>query len=268
MKTTINNQIKTQQVYYEKNTKNIYLKVDEETWFPINFQWIPTIKLNTKSNKMKQIFLLPIVVLALLVSSCSHDTIDGSGNLTSEIRNVANFTKVSSEGVFELNITQGASQSVEIIGDDNIMSKVITKVVNNELRLYLDEDNNYRDISLQANITVPVITGLKNSGVGNVLILNVENDTDFNVLNSGSGNISIEGSAKSLSIKNEGTGTFDGFSFYVNDCNVSIEGSGDCRVNCTNNLNVKIEGSGNVYYLGTPTIDVNISGSGQIINDN
>jgi len=43
MKTTNNNQIKTQHVYSEMNTKNIYLKVDKETWLPINFQWIPTI---------------------------------------------------------------------------------------------------------------------------------------------------------------------------------------------------------------------------------
>ena len=29
------------------------------------------------------------------------------------------------------------------------MYKVITKVVDNELRFYLDEDNNYKNISLQ-----------------------------------------------------------------------------------------------------------------------
>lgn len=217
---------------------------------------------------MKQIFFLPMLFLAILASSCSRDTIYGSGDLTSEIRTISTFNKVSSEGVFEVTITQGETQSVEIIADDNIMHKVITKVVNNELRLYLDDNNNYKNTHLQANIIVPVITGLKNSGTGNVLILNVDTDTDFNLLNSGSGDISIEGSAESLTLTNEGSGTFNGFSFNVNDCNVKIEGSGDCKVNCNNYLNVKIEGSGEVFYLGTPTIDVDISGSGQIINSN
>jgi len=217
---------------------------------------------------MKRIFFLLIVLLAILISSCSEDTIDGSGNLTSDIRNVANFRKVSSEGVFELTITQGDSQSVEIIADDNIMSKVITKVFDNELRLYLDEDNNYKNISLQANITVPIINGLKNDGTGNVLILNVDSDTDFNVYNSGTGDISIEGSAKSLTLKNEGDGKFEGFLFSVDDCNIKIEGSGDCNVNCKDYLNVQIEGSGDVYYLGTPTIEADISGSGKVINAN
>ena len=217
---------------------------------------------------MKHIFFLPIVFLAILVSSCSQDSISGSGEMISQSRTVPSFNKVSSEGVFEVTITQGETQSVEIIADDNIMHKVITKVVNNELRLYLDDDNNYKNIHLQANIIEPVITGLKNSGAGNVLILNLDTDTDFNVLNSGSGDISIEGSAESLTLTNEGSGIFNGFSFNVNDCNVKIEGSGDCKVNCDNNLNVKIEGSGNVHYLGTPTIEADISGSGKIVNAN
>lgn len=217
---------------------------------------------------MKHIFFLPIVFLAILVSSCSQDSISGSGEMISQSRTVPSFNKVSSEGVFEVTITQGETQSVEIIADDNIMHKVITKVVNNELRLYLDDDNNYKNIHLQANIIEPVITGLKNSGAGNVLILNLDTDTDFNVLNSGSGDISIEGSAESLTLTNEGSGTFNGFSFNVNDCNVKIEGSGDCKVNCNNNLNVKIEGSGNVHYLGTPTIEADILGSGKIVNAN
>lgn len=217
---------------------------------------------------MKQILFLPILFLAILVSSCSHDTINGSGNLSSEIRTISAFNKVSIEGVFEVTITQGDTQSVEIIADDNIMHKVITRVLNNELRLYLDDDNNYRNISLKANITVPVITGLKNSGAGNVLILNVENGSDFNLFNSGSGDISIEGSAQSLSLKNEGSGTFEGFSFSVYDCNIKIIGSGDCKVHCTNNLNAKIEGSGDVHYLGSPAIEADISGSGKIVNAN
>ena len=272
MKTTSNNQIKTQHVYSENNTKKVYLKVDDETWFPINFQWIPIIKLNNelnlKTNKMKKLVILPLILLSIIISSCSKDSLTGSGELTSELRNVVTFTKISSEGVFEVNITQGDSQTVEIIADDNIMSKVITKVVDNELRLYLDEDTNYKNISLQANITVPVINGLKNSGTGNVLILNVDTNTDFNVYNSGTGDISIEGSAKSLTLKNEGDGTFEGFLFSVDDCNIKIIGSGDCKVNCDDYLNVQIEGSGDVYYLGTPIIEADISGSGKVINAN
>jgi len=125
------------------------------------------------------------------MSSCSDDDlIIGSGNPTSEFRNGLNFSKISAEGVFDITITQGSVQSVEIIADDNIIHKVKTKVVSNELRLYLDDDNNYRGIILEVNIIVPNINNVKNSGVGNITILDVDTIDNFNVYNSGSGDIS------------------------------------------------------------------------------
>lgn len=48
MKNPCINPIKTKQVYSEKNTNNVCLKIDNEKWFPINFQWIPLINLQNK----------------------------------------------------------------------------------------------------------------------------------------------------------------------------------------------------------------------------
>jgi len=203
-----------------------------------------------------------------VVTSCSKDdVIDGSGELISEFRNLDYFTKVKSEGVFEVNIIQGSTQEVEIIADNNVLRKVKTKVVNNELRLYLDK-NSYKDISLIANITVTRLNGLKNSGAGNMYVNDVDEAGEFRINNSGSADIFIEGSATSFNVKNEGSGSIMGYDFLVNDCNVDIDGSGNVEVNCSNNLTVHIDGSGSVYYKGNPTIDADISGSGQVIDDN
>ena len=203
------------------------------------------------------------------VISCSNDDlIIGSGSPISEFRSVSNFSKISSEGVFDITIKQGSVQSVEIIADDNIIHKVKTKVVSNELRLYLDDNNNYRGIILEVNIIVPSINSIKNSGVGNISILDVDTIDNFNVYNSGTGTISIAGAAESLTLENEGSGKFNGFQFNVSTCDVEIIGSGDCEVNAINQLHVDNEGSGDIYYKGSPAIDANISGSGKIINAN
>lgn len=214
---------------------------------------------------MKRIILICILLISL--TACTKDTIAGSGTPTSEFRNVAKFTKVSSEGVFEVTITQGDQQSVEITADDNIIQRVKTEVVDNELRLYLD-DRNYKDISLKANIVSERINGIENTGIGNFVISNVDEVGNFNVYNSGTGNISITGRAESLTVENEGDGMFKGFQFIVSNCNVEIVGSGDCEVQSTNTLIVDIEGSGDVYYKGTPAVEANISGSGKVINAN
>jgi len=215
---------------------------------------------------MKRI-TLPLCVLLMTLTACTKDTIEGSGTPISEFRDVAYFSKVSSEGVFEVTITQGDFQSVEITADDNIIQRVKTEVVDNELRLYLD-DRNYKGISLKANIVAERINGIKNSGIGNVLISNVDEGGNFNVDNSGTGDITIVGNAESLTLRNEGDGTYRGFQFAVSDCDIEIFGSGNCEVHATRSLNVNIEGSGDVYYKGTPSIDVDISGSGQVINAN
>lgn len=216
---------------------------------------------------MKKSIFIVTLLLIITVLSCSKETINGSGTLVSEFRDVATFNKVSSEGVFEVTITESDIQSVEITADNNIMHRVRTEVVNNELRLYLD-NNNYNNISLQATIYVQNINSIKNSGVGNISVFDVTNAENFSVKNTGTGNITILGNAESLSIINEGSGDFYGFDFTVNNCNVDIEGTGDCEVNCSNNLNVQIEGSGNVFYVGYPTINTHISGSGSVINAN
>jgi len=215
---------------------------------------------------MKRI-IISICILLFSTTSCTKDPIVGSGIPISEFRNVADFTKVSSEGVFEVTITQGDFQSVEIIADDNLIHRVKTEVVDNELRLYLD-NREYKNISLKANIVVERINGIKNTGVGNIIISNIDESGNFNVYNSGTGNISLEGSGESLTLENEGTGMFKGFQFVVSNCIAEIVGSGDCEVNSTNTLNVVIEGSGDVFYKGSPVIEVTISGSGKVINAN
>ena len=208
------------------------------------------------------------MTLALLILSCSKETLNGSGTLVSESRNVEYFNKVSSEGIFEVTITQGAQQSVEVTADNNIISHIRTRVVNNELRLYLDNDNNYSNLTVQIDLVVTSLNGLKNSGIGNIYATNIVEDGSFSIYNTGTGSINIEGASSSLDLVNEGSGYIFGFDFMVNDCAIEIEGSGDVEVNCSNSLDVLIEGSGNVYYKDFPTINVSITGSGEVINYN
>jgi len=268
------NSIKAKHVYSEKKQNTVYLKQNNKTWFPINFQWIPVVKLNNelnlKTNKMKNLIILPILALLVFTTSCSNndDTVFGSGNLISETRTVDQFTKIKSEGIFEVTVTQGASQSIEITADNNIIDLVKTSVNSNELKLYLDEDYNYNGITIQANITVTSLNSLRNFGAGDMYVHNIDNISVFIIENEGSGNIEIDGVSNSLTIQNQGSGDILSFDFIVNNCEIVIEGSGDVEITCSNNLDVNIEGSGNVYYKGTPSINTAISGSGSVLNAN
>lgn len=210
---------------------------------------------------------LGIASVILLASCTDDDKINGSGNMVTETRAVSEFTKVSSEGVFEVNITEEDTQSVEVTADNNIMPYVNTNVSSNQLGLSL-KDGNYSNITLSADIKLVDLNGITNSGTGNINAFNVDEEGEFSVLNSGTANITIQGESDSLEVMNEGTGDFKGYDFQVNSCQIENIGSGDIQVNCTESLDIKITGSGNVYYKGHPSINVNISGSGKVIDAN
>ena len=70
---------------------------------------------------MKNIIILSALFLLSLFTSCTDEPILGSGNVVSEFRSVPTFTKVRSTGNFEVNITQGTNESLEIIADDNVI---------------------------------------------------------------------------------------------------------------------------------------------------
>ena len=213
---------------------------------------------------MKKLFFIPLMTL-FLFSSCSDDNFVGSGQLVSEIRTVDLFTKIKSEGVFEINIVQGSEQFLEITANENIIHRVLTKVVDNELRLYL-EDGNYSGLDLSANITVTALDKLSNSGTGDIIASSISNASSLEIKNSGTGNIEMQGTANTLELKNEGSGEFNGFDFSTSNCIVNTIGTGDCEVFCDDDLNVKIVGTGDVYYKGQPIIEADITGSGKLIH--
>lgn len=214
---------------------------------------------------MKNLIIISIVSLMTIMSSCTKDEqIFGSGRIVSEYRNVNEFFQINSSGIFDINIAQGEVQSVEVMADDNIVHEVRTEVFNNELRLYLDE-NQVRGVTLKVNITVKNLDAIKNSGTGNIVANYIQTDESFSVYNSGTGNIEINGSAKSLILNTQGSGNFSGFDFAVEAVKVKNRGSGSVEVFCSKSLEASISGSGNVYYKGNPSINISTSGSGNFI---
>lgn len=215
---------------------------------------------------MKKI-ILTLTLITVMLSGCSKDTIEGSGDTQSEFRSVAHFNKVSSEGTFEVTITQGNEQSLEIIADDNIIHRVISKVTDGKLKLYL-QDGNYNNIHLQANITVTELTEVKNSGVGNMYVFDTNEVQNFKAMNSGTADIFLQGSCNHLDMNNNGSGNIYAFEMLSDNCKIYNEGAGEIEVNCTSNLDITIVGSGNVHYIGAPQIVASVEGSGEIINEN
>lgn len=235
-------------------------RLSKRTYAAVGFNWLPF----KNYNRINIWFSLALLlVLAQLTSCDKDDDFTGSQRLTTEIRQVDVFTRLKNTGVFDVTITQGASQSVEITANDNIMGRVKTDVVNGQLKLELS-DGNYKDITVTANIVVEQLNGLENSGVGSIVASNIDSN-NFTVSNSGDAEITISGIANKLDCFNEGAGDVHGFDFSVNEAELEIIGSGSIEINCANTLDAKINGSGDIFYKGDPSVQSEIKGSGEII---
>lgn len=232
--------------------------------------------------------ILVLVALFTFTTSCIHpftNCIHGSGSAVDEQRNVGSFTKVNSEGSFNVFIALGNECDVVVSAPKNIIDYIKTSVSNNELTIETkrgrcinsdDKVNIYVtvktlekiDLSGSGNISTDSISTsnitLNISGSGNIDSKLFANYIDAKV--SGSGSINLAGQNNESEMKITGSGKINAFDMPQNKVFATITGSGDMYLNVGTLLNVKITGSGDVHYIGSPQVTTHISGSGDVVS--
>ena len=209
-----------------------------------------------------------------------------SGVQTTQNRTTESYDAVNAGGSFKVVLVSGKEGTITIQGDENIITHIVTEVTNNELQISFEKNLSitYRS---EITITVPVeaISGITFAGSGDVVSKTTLNATNFNVKLSGSGDvdiavnatkvsatlagsgdINISGKTTELEAKVVGSGDIDCGKLASENATVTVSGSGDLKVNCTNNLEAKVTGSGTVKYKNKPaTMNKTVAGSGEII---
>lgn len=238
---------------------------------------------------MKKIICISAFMLLIAAQySCNGQRVNGSGNVTTETRNVGDYSKVKLKGSMDIEFTQGPAQAAVVEAEDNIIQYVRLEVHGDELVVDLKDH-----ISLKSNkgirvrLTAPDVTELALSGSGNLHITNtLQNDEpvrlklsgsgniegavnspEVNASSAGSGNIKLAGETKNLDISLAGSGNFEGDDLHSENAEVSIAGSGNVNVHASVKLEAKIAGSGDVRYKGNPSVSSKIAGSGSVHKD-
>ncbi|HEV7330307.1 MAG TPA: head GIN domain-containing protein [Flavisolibacter sp.] len=215
---------------------------------------------------MKKLFA-PLAAGLLLLASCTKDRISGSGTVTTENRNVANFTEVSTSGSSDVHIVQGTAFSVQVKGYNNLLPFFETKVINNTLEVGYQQGTNIHNDNIEVFVTMPSFEGARIDGSADIDVKGAFTSNSVILSVYGSGNIDIEaGSTQSLTTDISGSGNIRAFGLAAEHADASITGSGTAELNVANHLKADIAGSGNIYYKGTPTLESFVSGSGKVIH--
>lgn len=198
----------------------------------------------------------------------------GSGRKITETRELAEFDSIRFKGNGRVYLSQGATQSVSITADDNIMDELKTDVRDGVLTIsaakwVLDKDSVRYDIVVTdiREISVSGMGELKSkdtilaeeldlrfSGVGD-LSISLEADI-LNTKISGAGDLKLDGKVRHHEIEISGVGELDAYDLITESATLDISGAGDCKIHVTEELTVDISGAGDVKYKGDPRITV------------
>ena len=214
----------------------------------------------------KCIQLLALCFVCFCFSGCliNQFLVQGSGNVVTQTRDVADFDKVKLIGSPDVSIKAGDEFSVKVTTDDNLQANITTEVKNGAL--VVGSQGMYSTNSgVKIAITMPELVEAKVSGSGDLEFDGFQSES-FTASISGSGSIKGSGSAKTLSAKISGSGDIELGKFETEATTVSISGSGDVEVNATKSLDAKISGSGDIKYVSHDDLKVSkkIAGSGDV----
>lgn len=236
---------------------------------------------------MRKLLRLGLVAgMSVVAAACQMNGLGfgerGSGNVTTETRQVSGFTGVVLEGSGEVNIEVTGTESLSIEAEDNIIPHLTSNVVGGDLVLGVDGGiSPTRDIVY--TITVASLDSLTIAGSGSMSLPELSAGPldalisgsgsmdltglavgELSVEISGSGEVNVAGSADSIEVSIPGSGSYSGSDLVSVSGAVDISGSGSAVVNVTDDLAARVSGSGSIRYLGNPTVETDISGSGSV----
>jgi hypothetical protein len=218
--------------------------------------------------KIKQFILVNLALMGLL-TACTNDgglvrTIQGSGNVVTETREVSGFTAVSLNGVGHLIIDQTGSESISITADDNILPTIETRVRGNKLIISIEDNTSFNNLTeLTYHVTVQAIDTLELNGAGEVEVLNLEGQ-DWQTTLAGGGTITVSGKVDTQTAELNGAGAYNAEALQSQEATVRQNGAGMAIVQVSERLDVSIDGLGSVEYIGNPTVREEINGLGTV----
>ena len=206
---------------------------------------------------------LAACVVSIGGSSCSINTVYGSGVAASESRAVPAFTSVEVRGSADVVAQVGGATSLEVVGDDNLLQYVTTEVEDGKLVIAMESGSYDFDVDLVVTLSTPRLEGLSILGSSDCELSGLSGG-DLALSISGSGDVRASGRVDDLALSIHGSGDMRLEELEARSATVSIAGSGDVRLHAVESLEIGISGSGEVRYRGNPSVSQHILGSGDV----
>ncbi len=234
---------------------------------------------------MKQAKLFLMIAILTMASgaltSCMN-CIEGKGEVKTQTVPLEVFTGIKLECEANVFLVSDSSKVITIEAQDNVAKNIELKVRGGNLLIrYHKCITNGEPVSIY--IPVKIIDELQINGSGNIetrgqlqakkielkingsgnLKIKLTAESILSEVN-GSGSIFLAGSAKENEARINGSGNLEAADLPTESTEITVNGSGSCKVFAISRLKVLVHGSGDVVYKGSPDISTTIKGSGSV----
>lgn len=239
-------------------------------------------------------FILPIVMaVSTILSSYTADVQEmrhplGIGSITNdfssttEVRHVSNFEKLTVSSAFIVKISDGHQNGqIKITAPDHALQKIKSKVVNGELKLYVEGKLQLNSNKILIEFPHQKLRNLSISGACNVTIDHQMKVDKFkadvsgasklkaNILShdasieiSGSSTVQLLGNVGNLDVEATGASKFEGEQLKANIAEVEASGASKIKVWAVNALDIEASGASKVEYVNQRGLNPKIKKSG------
>jgi hypothetical protein len=179
---------------------------------------------------------------------CEDNAINGSGNLVIVEKDYQDFTGVDLAHAVEASIIRSDSFSVVITVDDNIEEYINVKKADDTLEIYLDEGYHYRNVTVEAEISMPYLDDLELSGASRADVSGFVSERDLDISVSGASKVNGDTTAGNVDIRLSGASK------------ISLDGNGNDTV-------IKASGASQVNMDGFAAdgdVDIDLSGASSL----
>lgn len=222
---------------------------------------------------MKNKYLLLLLLsLSVSVARTQNGPLTGSGKIISKSYSYVNFDKI---GLYDLSgkveVQAGKPFSISIDIDDNLEPLLDVAMQNNTLLIKLKGNRNNKlyieNTHIRINISLPQISCIQHRGNTGIVVNGILGK-QFQLQQSGNGNIKLAGTIEALNITKSGNGNVIAENVKAKLVTVQSAGNGNVTVNAATTFKANGSGNGYIKNIGSALADASSSksGNGDIID--
>jgi Putative auto-transporter adhesin, head GIN domain len=223
----------------------------------------PCVLLRAASKLSRACLVIPVTAVTLVANRRCSSTRRPRLPLTSARASRA-WRRGCLAGFNNVVVHVGATQSVIVHADTNLLSRVTTRVRSGRLVIGTTPGNLSAKAPMFVAVNLPSLDALTLQGDGNITVTGI-NSRDLTVVLPGTGNIQATGTTARLDVTMSGEGTVLLRQLIARDVKAALTGDGTIMLTATHSLNVSVSSGGTILYSGNPPhVTTKLTGKGTI----